>query len=97
MVVFRIGIFLGAFMGSTHVGRRPLLCVPRQLFPALPYLGNRSCVALAPASLQSSCVHAVVHSRHRCLPARKSGGPFLRFLIFRAREDKFDGIKFGPP
>ncbi len=28
--------------------------------PALLYLGNRSCVALAPASLQSSCIPAVV-------------------------------------
>ncbi len=39
-------------------------------------LGNRS------RRCPTSCVHAVVHSRHRCLPARKSGVPFLSVPCF---------------
>ncbi len=40
--------------------RYPNSYFPVVVLPALPCLGNRSCVALPPASLQSSCIHAVV-------------------------------------
>ncbi len=52
--------------------------------PALPYLGDCSCVALAPASLQSSCVHAVVHSRHRCPSVHGTRGSVSLGALIRA-------------
>ncbi len=106
-------------------GRIPLLCVPRQLgncsrrypnsyfpvvvLPALPYLGNRSCVALPRQPLlrcSSSCIPAVVlHpcSRPASMPSctrgigaslhGSPGGPCLRFLIFEGTPRKVPVVR----
>ncbi len=52
--------------------------------PRCPTSATAPAFALAPASLQLSCVHAVVHSRHRCPSVHGTRGSVSLGALIRA-------------